>query len=165
MKHLILIGLPGSGKTTAGKVLAKELHLPFSDCDDAVEQAAQMTIPEIFRREGEPGFRARETAALRRLTGLPGRVIACGGGVVTVPENHDILRPGFVIFWNRTPDDIMSTCELTGRPLLETTTLAQLYEQRLPLYRAWADATVDGRDFEAAVAQTVALWREKICAF
>ena len=165
MKHLILIGLPGSGKTTAGKVLAKELNLPFSDCDDAVEQAAQMTIPEMFRREGEPGFRARETAALRRLTGLPGRVIACGGGVVTVPENHDILRPGFVIFWHRTPEDIMSTCQLTGRPLLENTTLAQLYQQRLPLYRAWADATIDARDFKAAVAQATALWREKSCDF
>ena len=165
MKHLILIGLPGSGKTTAGRALAKALNLPFSDSDEAVEQAAQMTIPEIFRREGEPGFRARETAALRRLTGLPGRVIACGGGVVTVPENHDILRPGFVIFWHRTPDDIMSTCGLTGRPLLETTTLAQLYEQRLPLYRAWADAAVDARDFDAAVARAAALWREKTCDF
>ena len=165
MKHLILIGLPGSGKTTAGRALAKALNLPFSDSDEAVEQAAQMTIPEIFRREGEPGFRARETAALRRLTGLPGRVIACGGGVVTVPANRPLLRSGVVIFWDRTPDDIMSTCGLTGRPLLETTTLAQLYERRLPLYQAWADATVDGRDFEAAVAQTVALWREKICAF
>ena len=165
MKHLILIGLPGSGKTTAGRALAKALNLPFSDSDEAVEQAAQMTIPEIFRREGEPGFRTRETAALQALTALPGRVIACGGGVVTVPENHDILRSGFVIFWHRTPDDIMSTCGLTGRPLLETTTLAQLYEQRLPLYRAWADATVDGRDFEAAVAQAVALWRDKTCAF
>ena len=59
----------------------------------------------------------------------------------------------------------MSTCGLTGRPLLETTTLAQLYEQRLPLYRAWADATVDGRDFDAAVARAAALWREKICDF
>lgn len=165
MKHLILIGLPGSGKTTAGRALANALQLPFSDCDEAVENDAHMTIPEIFRREGEPGFRARETAALQALTALPARVIACGGGVVTVPENHDILRPGFVIFWHRTPDDIMSTCGLTGRPLLETTTLAQLYEQRLPLYRAWADATVDGRDFEAAVAQAVALWREKTCDF
>ena len=165
MKHLILIGLPGSGKTTAGKVLAKELHLPFSDCDDAVEQAAQMTIPEIFRREGEPGFRARETAALRTLTTLPCRVIACGGGVVTVSANRQLLRTGFVVFWHRSPEDIMSTCQLTGRPLLEKTTLAQLYRQRLPLYRAWADATVDAGDFEAAVARTAALWREKSCDF
>ena len=165
MKHLILIGLPGSGKTTAGRALANALQLPFSDCDEAVEQAAHMTVPEIFHREGEPGFRARETAALQALTALPARVNACGGGVVTVPENHDILCPGFVIFWHRTPDDIMSTCGLTGRPLLETTTLAQLYEQRLPLYRAWADATVDGRDFDAAVARAAALWREKTCDF
>lgn len=165
MKHLILIGLPGSGKTTAGRALANALQLPFSDCDEAVENDAHMTIPEIFRREGEPGFRARETAALQALTALPARVIACGGGVVTVPANRPLLRSGVVIFWDRSPDDIMSTCQLAGRPMLETTTLAQLYEQRLPLYQAWADATVDGRDFEAAVAQTVALWREKSCDF
>ena len=165
MKHLILIGLPGSGKTTAGQALAEELHLPFSDCDDAVTRSAHMTIPEIFKREGEPGFRARETAELQALTAQPARVIACGGGVVTVPANYVILRPGFVIFWHRTPEDIMATCELTDRPLLKTTTLARLYEQRLPLYQAWADATVDARDFKAAVAQAAALWREKSCDF
>ncbi|MBQ7465350.1 MAG: shikimate kinase, partial [Oscillospiraceae bacterium] len=163
--HLILIGLPGSGKTTAGRALANALQLPFSDCDEAVEQAAHMTVPEIFRREGEPGFRARETAALQALTALPARIIACGGGVVTVPANRPLLRSGVVIFWDRSPGDIMSTCQLADRPLLQSTTLARLWEQRLPLYQAWADAVVDARDFDAAVARAAALWREKTCDF
>lgn len=165
MKHLILIGLPGSGKTTAGQALARQLRLPFSDCDAEVTRTAQLSIPDIFRREGEAGFRRRETDELRRLTALDTRVIACGGGVVTVPANRPLLTDSLVLFWDRTPEDIMSTCDLSDRPLLSTATLPQLYALRLPLYREWADAAIDARDLPAAVQTAAALWREKSCDF
>lgn len=165
MKTLALIGLPGCGKTSVGKELAERLGLGFADCDEEVERQAGMTIPALFEQEGEEGFRARETAVLYHLVVKDHYVVATGGGVVTRPENRDALEKCFTVFWDRTPENILKTADLTGRPLLRHNTLQDLYQQRRALYEDWADLTVDGEDREQAVAQVVAAWRSRICDF
>ena len=80
MSRLILIGLPGSGKTTLGRMAAQALALPFYDCDDRASRAAGMTIPDIFARRGEPYFRALEREALQELCRREDCIIATGGG-------------------------------------------------------------------------------------
>ena len=92
MKHLILIGLPGSGKTTVGRLAAERLGLPFSDCDTLIETETGLTIPAIFARQGESGFRAVESRILAALCREDTRVIATGGGVVESAENRRLLE-------------------------------------------------------------------------
>ena len=110
MQHLILIGYRGSGKTTVGAILARQLGRPFFDLDDAVEAAAECSITEIFAREGEPAFRERERRALLVSIRNPACDLSTGGGIVLNPENRAALREaGFVawltaspeIFWQR----------------------------------------------------------------
>ena len=92
MKHLILIGLPGSGKTTVGRLAAERLGLPFSDCDTLIEVETGLTIPVIFAQQGESGFRAVESRILAALLREDTRVIATGGGVVESAENRRLLK-------------------------------------------------------------------------
>ena len=87
---IVLIGFMGSGKTTVGRELARRLQIPFVDLDSVIIEQAGMTIPEIFAREGEEGFRHRETQALESLYAVEGSVVATGGGVVTVEEIDDV---------------------------------------------------------------------------
>ena len=92
MENIILIGMPGSGKTTVGRKLAERMGRPFVDSDQRIEEAAGCTIPEIFRREGEEGFRKREHAVLEELGKESGLVLATGGGCVTREENYPSLH-------------------------------------------------------------------------
>ena len=94
-KNLILIGLPGSGKTTVGRLTAARLGLSFADCDTLMETAEGMTIPTIFDRKGEPYFRAAESRILADLCGGSGRVIATGGGAVVEEKNRIIIKKSF----------------------------------------------------------------------
>ena len=138
-ENIILIGMPGCGKTTLGHLLAERLGRRFADCDEEIEKAAGMSVPEIFRAEGEEGFRARETEAVAKLCRESGMVIATGGGVVTRSRNLPLLsQNGRVVFLD-TPPDALPT---DGRPLSQKKTPAALYAERLPLYRAAADLTV-----------------------
>ena len=137
MENLVLIGMPGCGKTTVGKALAEQLGRPFIDADLALEEAAGISIPEIFSREGEAGFRQREAQTLKQLGSQSGLVIATGGGCVTREENYFHLRQnGIIIFLER------STALLAreGRPLSQGD-LEAMYRQRLPLYRRFACLT------------------------
>lgn len=165
MRSIALIGLPGSGKTTVGKRLARELGLKFVDCDAEVEKHAGMSIPELFEKVGEAGFRALETEVLYQNVPSACHVLATGGGVVTREKNFAALKRYFTVFLDRQPNDIMSTCDLAGRPLLADHTLRELYEERRPLYEQWADMTVEAGDIERAVAEIAAAWRERTCAF
>src|SRR4051812_17359313 len=100
-KNVVLIGLMGSGKSTIGRLVAHSLGFEFVDTDHLIIEAAHRNIPQIFASEGEEGFRQRETEALRSLDGKQGNVIATGGGIVTVPENLELLRQlGFVVWLN-----------------------------------------------------------------
>ena len=94
MRNLILVGPMGAGKSTIGRLLAKELHLPFKDSDKEIEVRTGANIPWIFDKEGEPGFRDRETAMIVELCHENGIVLATGGGAVMRPENRQALRNG-----------------------------------------------------------------------
>ena len=165
MRNLFLIGLPGSGKTTVGRLAARELGLPFVDCDEAVSHEAGMTIPEIFRQEGEDAFRNWESRCLASLAAGGGKVIATGGGVVLRPENHRILARGLTVFLDRTPEAILAGCELGDRPLLATTSLQALSEARRELYLACADVTITDEEPLTCAAVAAAYWREQGCVY
>ena len=138
-ENIILIGMPGCGKSTLGKLLASELGRPFVDADEALVAADGVPIPEIFKREGEVGFRARETQTLAKLCREKGQVIATGGGCVTVAENYPLLHQnGRIVFLDIKPEGLATE----GRPLSLSRSPEALYRERLPLYRKFADVTV-----------------------
>lgn len=153
MKNIVLVGMPGCGKSTVGKALAKCLSRPFFDADEEIVRRAGKPIPEIFQAEGEAGFRKIETEVLFDLCRQSGAVIATGGGAVTVPKNHDILRQNsLVVFINR---DI-AVLPTAGRPLSEQNDLHEMFRHRLPLYRAVCDYEVDGNGKIQTVTDRVA---------
>ncbi len=152
MQNLVLVGMPGCGKTTVGQAIAKVLSRPFCDADTEIERRAGQTIPEIFEAEGEAGFRARETAALADICRQSGAVIATGGGAVTIPENIDILRQNsIVLFLNRDP----SALPTVGRPVSQRDGVQAIYQRRLPLYRAVCDYEIDANDAIETVVQRI----------
>ena len=140
MENIALVGMAGCGKSTLGRALAKETGKKFVDADAEVEDLAGKTIPEIFAQEGEEMFRRMETTVLSELGMESGLVIATGGGCVTREENYSLLHQNSRIIWlDRCPARLPTE----GRPLSQKTHPAQLYEMRKPLYKAFADATVD----------------------
>ena len=161
MHDLILIGLPASGKTSAGRLLSQRLVMPFFDCDDAVAAAAGRSIPDIFAQQGEEGFRQLESRVLRELCGREGCVIATGGGAVLREENRRLLRRSGTVFWlDRPLSDIMSTDFQTGRPLLAAgrAALEALAAQRRPLYAECACCRIGEPVLERAVAEIQRIW-------
>lgn len=151
MENLILIGMPGCGKTTIGTLLAARLGRSFLDADTVLEQQAGMSIPEIFRREGEAGFRARETAVLSELCKRSGLVIATGGGCVTKSENYPLLHQNGTIFCLQRTLEQLPTA---GRPVSQALGAAEIYARRKPLYERFADVMIDNHGTpEAAVQQ------------
>lgn len=149
MENIILIGMPGSGKSTVGAALAAETGKRFVDADDEIVRSAGMPIPEIFARQGEPGFRALETQVLARLGKESGLVIATGGGCVTRPENAPLLRQNGSVFWLRRALEKLPT---EGRPLSQAGSLREMEAVRTPLYEAFSDHPIDNN---AAVSETV----------
>ena len=138
-ENIVLIGMPGCGKSTLGKLLAKSLGRTFVDADDALVKEAGLPIPEIFRQEGEAGFRERESKILEALGRETGQVIATGGGCVTVPKNYFSLHQnGKILFLDIDPKGLPTD----GRPLSSARSPEVLYRERLPLYKKFADITV-----------------------
>ena len=140
MRHIILIGMPGCGKSTIGQILASKLNKSSVDSDIEVESASGCSIPEIFQNYGEEEFRMRETAALSKLCKQSSCVIATGGGCVTRKANLPILRQNGIIVWIRRSVSALST---EGRPLSQNGSLERMYQVREPLYRSFADIIVD----------------------
>ena len=143
-RNVVLIGMPGSGKSTVGRRLAKQLGRPFRDTDEEIVARAGKPIPEIFRDEGEGAFRDLETAVIADLSQYGGAVIATGGGAILRQENLDALRQnGALVHLDRPLDDLIPTSD---RPLSDDAEkLRALYAVRDPLYRAAADLTVPVR--------------------
>ena len=140
MQNIILIGMPGSGKSSLARLLAEALSRPVYEADAEIEKAAGRTIPAIFAAEGEEGFRARETAVLRELGKLSGAVISTGGGCVTREENYDLLHQNGTMIWVRRDVALLPK---EGRPISLRSDLKELYEKRKPLYERFADKTVE----------------------
>ena len=160
MENIILIGMPGCGKSTVGRLLAEMLGKPFADADKLIEETAGKPIPEIFAREGEDAFRKLETEALAALCKRSGLVIATGGGCVTREENLDILRQNGRIFWLQRDVDKLP---VSGRPLSQKTAPQELYRMREPMYRRFADRIIcNNNDINDTLAEIRARWEETI---
>lgn len=168
-KTVVMVGMMGAGKTAVGTALARLLGVPFLDSDEEIVRAAQMTIAEIFERDGEAFFRARETEVLARL--LRGRpcVLSTGGGAFLAAANRDLVGAHGVSVWLRADLDLLwqRVRHKTTRPLLRTPnprqTLADLYAARVPQY-ACADIVVDSRQdlsVEAMAARVEAALRAR----
>jgi shikimate kinase len=158
--NLYLVGMMGSGKSTAGRHLAERLGYRFLDADSSIEQVAGRSIPELFASEGETGFRDLEAAVLNQIASWHSLVVATGGGVVTRPENWGQLQQGVVI-WLDASDALLLerlSADPTPRPLMQSDDpaerLAELLRQRRPLY-AQADLHIvqDGRSADQVAEQ------------
>ena len=148
VKDIVLIGPMGSGKSTVAQALAQHSGTPLVDLDQHIEATAGMRIADIFAREGEAGFRAREHAALKEAL-AQGRVVATGGGVVLAPENRALLRDT-VCVWLDAPIETLAARlreEAAHRPLLQGTDVAEklaaLDAVRRPLYAEVAQLHID----------------------
>jgi len=151
-RNLLLIGMPGSGKTTVGKVLAARLGRKLVDTDTLIEEQVGCSIPEIFASQGEEAFRKLEHHVLCQVSKASGLVIATGGGIVTRPENLDPMRQNSTVIFLRRD---LSQLPTEGRPISQANDLADLYRRRLPLYEGTADWTVDNVTVENAVSEII----------
>ncbi|MBM7061148.1 shikimate kinase AroK [Pseudomonas sp. UL073] len=149
MRNLILVGPMGAGKSTIGRLLARELKLPFKDSDKEIEHRTGADIPWIFDVEGEQGFREREHAVIAELCELDGVVLATGGGAVMRQDNRSALRGGGRVVYLHTSveQQIDRTSRDRNRPLLRTANpgrvLRDLMAVRDPLYREIADIIIE----------------------
>ncbi len=168
---IVLVGMPGSGKTTVGRELAKRLGRRFVDTDHEIEARTGVKIPTIFEIEGEDGFRCRETHTLDALTLEHDLVIATGGGAVIRPENRTLLSERCAVVYLNVPPHILweRTRHDRSRPLLQVPDpkgrLQQLYTARDPLYREVAHIIVEGgRGTPHAMVRMVEKELQVLCA-
>ena len=163
-KNIVLIGMPGCGKTSVGRELSALLHMVLMDTDRMVEQADGRTIPEIFAQDGEAAFRDKETAAARQAAAMQDVIVATGGGMVLREENMAALgETGVIFFRDRALADILGE-DLTDRPLLsgDKQRIYDLYDQRIHLYRRYAHHTISNTETAVEAArQIAALYREE----
>lgn len=152
MQNIVLIGMPGCGKSTVGALLSKRLDRPLLEADAELVKAAGIRIPMIFENEGEAGFRRRETATLAELGKRSGAVISTGGGCVTRAENYPLLHQNGTIIWLRRDLDKLAR---EGRPLSVNADLSAMYTVREPLYAHFADFTVDNSGTPAETVDAI----------
>ncbi|MEG2720517.1 MAG: shikimate kinase, partial [Oscillospiraceae bacterium] len=152
LRNIILIGMPGCGKTSIGNALSKKLSRSIIDLDEEIVKNEKTSIPEIFSQMGEDGFRKKEIEAAKEFGKRSGIILSTGGGIVLNEENYNSLHQnGIVIFINRDVN-VLST---KGRPLSEKTDLNLMYKTRFPLYKAFADIEIDGNDEISNVADKI----------
>jgi len=147
--NLFLVGMPGCGKSTLGRLLAKRLNKTFYDADTELERRLGVSIPLIFELEGEPGFRDREEAVLSDLVGLANVVLSTGGGAILRPANRERLSQGGTVLYLHAPPATLweRTRRSKHRPLLQAPDpferLKEIYAFRDALYRETADFVVE----------------------
>ena len=155
-KNLVLIGMPGCGKSSVARRLGERLGREVVECDAYIEQQAGKTIPEIFAEGGETAFRRLETEALRELGKRSGIILSTGGGCVTRSENYPLLHQNGTIFWLlRSPWKLPSD----GRPLSQAESAEAMYARRELMYRRFADVKIDN---EGAIERAVEAIARKV---
>ena len=138
-ENIVLIGMPGVGKTSTGEALAKLLNRPWIDTDFLIRQKAHCEAATYLQTHGEAAFRRLEHEVIQEISSMSGSVISCGGGVVTTPSNYQALRQnGKLVYLTRRLEDLA----IVGRPLSERMGVQNLAAVRIPLYEAWADLTL-----------------------
>lgn len=152
MENIVLVGMPGCGKSTVAQMLSQALGRKAVDADAQIEALAGCTIPEIFAKGGETEFRKLETQVLAELGKQSSLIIATGGGCVTREENYPLLHQNGTIFWltrglERLPTD--------GRPLSQTTRLSEMYWVRKPMYQRFADHIIDNNGSPEAALEAL----------
>lgn len=162
-----LVGLPGSGKSTVGRLLARRLQIPFLDSDHVIEQRIGCSIRDYFEREGEASFRDVEASVVDALTSLESGVLSTGGGSVLRPVNRQYLRErGHVVYLRSSPEELFRRLRHdVNRPLLQVADpagrLRELYAERDPLYRETAHFVIDtGRPSVATLVNMIAMQLE-----
>ena len=156
--NIVLIGMPGCGKTTVGEALARLTGREAIDIDQRIVQTAGRSIPDIFARDGEAAFRELERRETAEAGKLSGKIILTGGGVVKDPRNYASLRQNGRIYHLTRNLDALPT---DGRPLSQETDLAVMWAQREPLYARFRDAVIDNNGTVEDTA--AAIWRD-FCA-
>lgn len=153
LTNIVLIGMPSSGKTTVGTILAERLRRPLIDTDAETERRTGKTVPELFAEGGEENFRKEERLTVSECARETGAIIATGGGAPMFPENRAALAGnGFVVLILRDTEKL----DTTGRPLSrDLDTLKAMYEVRMPVYKAFADAEAVNNDTPSACAEFI----------
>lgn len=155
--NIVLIGMPGCGKTTLGSIIAERLELDFYDIDQYIEKQENKKIAEIFMLIGEPNFRKIESAAICEVSRKKPVVIATGGGAVTRSENiENLQQKGTIFYIERSLEKIIASTDMTGRPLLADNVkrIYTLYEQRRHLYETHCHHQItNNHSLEAAADQ------------
>ncbi|HPF88682.1 MAG TPA: shikimate kinase [Candidatus Limiplasma sp.] len=155
-QNILLIGMPSSGKTSVGTALANLTNRIFCDTDTMIEDQTGRRVPDIIRQDGVAAFRTLESAVLAEAAKQSGTVIATGGGIVTIPDNLPLIRQNSVcVFLNRDPAKL----SVADRPLSQQYGVETLYQERLPLYRAWCDMEIDSNQ---SITQVVHAIREAL---
>lgn len=154
----MLIGMPGCGKSSIGKMISEILHTDFYDLDTYIEDKAHTTIPELFTR-GEDHFRQLESNAVREIYPKQAIVISTGGGIVTRPDNmHLLQKTGTIFYIERSIELILQSSDLTDRPLLadDCTKIYDLYAQRKHLYEKYCNVRIVNDQSLTAAADQIA---------
>ncbi|QEK11771.1 shikimate kinase [Crassaminicella thermophila] len=143
-KNIVLIGMPGCGKTTIGKLLAERLNMKFCDIDKYIEEKEGRSVSDIFKK-GEEFFRSIENKAVKEVSKNCPLVISTGGGVIKLAENIELLKKnGLIIFIDRSVEDIISDVDTSTRPLLKDgkEKIYNLYKERYILYKKYCDCEI-----------------------
>lgn len=140
MQNIVIIGMPGSGKSTVASMLAEALGRQVLDTDSLIEKKAGMSIPDIFASQGESGFRKIETEVIAEAGKKSGSIISTGGGCVTAAENYELLHQNGIIVWIERDINKLA-CD--GRPISLSSDMTELYSRRKPLYERFADMCID----------------------
>lgn len=152
LRNIILIGMPGSGKSVVAQAISRKIGREIIEVDAEIERVAGKTIPEIFASGGESEFRAIETKVLAEAGKQSGKIISTGGGCVTVPENYPLLHQNGVIIRIKRDVAVLPT---DGRPISQSSDMTELAKKREPMYRRFADFEVDNDGSLADTAEEI----------